>query len=94
MVRVDGGEARTYEGLDGRYLLIHSAGDSTTASAFEDLAREFGDAVRVASSSAQRKQRVMLVRPDAYVAYDRSVADTKRAVASIRRLLSTHVRTS
>jgi 2-polyprenyl-6-methoxyphenol hydroxylase-like FAD-dependent oxidoreductase len=91
-IRVDGADARTYEMLAGRYMLIHPAGDPALTTTFGALAREFGGAVRVCSADAGSKRRVRLVRPDAYVAYDRPLGDSERQCADIRRVLKTHLR--
>ncbi|MGD0472069.1 MAG: FAD-dependent monooxygenase [Candidatus Velthaea sp.] len=93
IVRIGGVRKRTYEVLGDRYLLICPAADAAVASAADALARNYGNAVSVCTPGTDDERRVRLVRPDAYVAYDRVLGEGAAAFAAIRRLLRTQVRT-
>ena len=91
LVRTTAGEARTYEVLAGRYLVICPAGADALTKAARALATEFSDAVRVCIAASADERDLRLVRPDAYVAFENAGGRGESAIADLRRLLATHL---
>jgi 4,5-epoxidase len=94
-IRAGTRERRLYEVLEGRYALVYPASaPATTAAAFESFVEHYGDAVRAFSSDEVAEPFVRLVRPDAYLALEASLAgdDPTPVLERLARVLATHVR--
>lgn len=94
-VRAGDRERRLYDVIEGRYALVYPASaPATVAAAFETFTEHYAGAVRAVSSDEIAEPFVRLVRPDAYVALEASLAgdDPTPVLERLARVLATHVR--